>query len=244
MNTTLVNDTTSMQATAGHDPATGAATTGSTRWAAAGWAAGLLSIPVFVFVTGGLAVPTDALIDNELVAEHLRGAAGWVWGFQVGTFLIALLTATFGLGLRRRLAGHTPAGSLLPDLAAAGMLLVAALSLVGGGISTEMFHAIRHIDEVDPDTAAAQLMIFNTMAWVWAGGILTTAATAVAGLRYGAVGKGVARFAAVMTALIALTQAVPLQYLAVLPVMLFLVVTGIAFQREGKREQRTDALRL
>jgi hypothetical protein len=242
VNTTLVNDTAAAPATTGRDLARGSASGGGSRWAAAGWIAGLISIPVFVVITGGLTVPTDALVDNELVVEHLRGSAGWVWGFQVGTFLIALLTATFGLGLRRRLAGQTPAGSLLPDLAAAGMMLVAALSLVGGGISTEMFHSIRHIDEVDPDTAAAQLMIFDTMAWVWAGGILTTGATALAGIRYGAVGKGVARFAAVMTVLIALTQAVPLQYLAVLPVMLFLVVTGIALQREGKREQ--NALRL
>lgn len=205
------------------------------RWAAAGWSAGVLAIPVYVVVTGGLAVPTDALGDNEQLAAELEGSAGWVWAFQTGSVAIALLVAVFGLGLRRRLAGQTPAGSMLPDVAAAGMLLVSALTLVGGGISTEMFHGLRHLDEIDPDTVAAHLAIFNTMAWVWAGGLLTTAATAVAGLRHGAVGRRLSVFAAAMSVLIAITQLVPLQYLAVLPVTLFLVVGGIALQRDGDR---------
>lgn len=221
-----------------HSPATSTmpAAGGHHRWAAAGWIAGLLSIPVYLVVTGGLMVPNDTLVDNDRVLDELRGDAAWVWAFQTGSVAIALLVVVFGLGLRRRLAGQTPAGSILADLAAAGMLLVAALTLVGGGISTEMFHSLRHPDEIDPDTIAAHLAIFNTMAWVWAGGMLTTIATAVAGLRHGAIGRKLAIFAAVMSVLVALTQLVPLQYLAVLPVTLFLIVSGIALQRETKPE--------
>lgn len=211
-------------------------TSTSNRWAAAGWLAGVLAIVVFVVITGNLFVPTDALVDNQLVLDELDGTRGWVWAFQTGSVAIALLVAVFGLGLRRRLAGQTPAGSLLPDLAAAGMLLVSALTLVGGGISTEMFHALRNADEVDPDTVAAQLAIFNTMAWVWTGGALTTAATAVAGLRHGAIGHKVSVFAAVMTVLAAITQVVPFQYMVVLPVTLFLIVTGIAIQRDTEHD--------
>lgn len=223
-----------------HSPAPSAAPAPARTWAAAGWLAGLLAVPVFVVVTGGLMVPTDDFIDNQRVLDELRGAAGWVWAFQTGSVAIALLVAVFGLGLRRRLAGQTPAGSILPDLAAAGMLLVSALTLVGGGISTEMFHSLRHADEIDPDTVAAQLAIFNTMAWVWAGGLLTTGATAVAGLRHGAVGRKLSIFAVVMTALIAITQILPFQYLAVLPVTLFLIVSGIALQRDARTEDAAD----
>ena len=75
---------------------------------------------------------------------------------------------------------------------------MAVMTLVGTGISTEMFHALRHTDEVDPDTVAAQLAIYNTMAWVWAGGLLTTGAIAVAG-RHGSVSRRLGRFAAVMS---------------------------------------------
>lgn len=217
-------------------PASAPTTSPSARWAAAGWLAGLLAVPVYVVITGGLMVSQDALVDNQSVLDELDGAAGWVWAFQSGSVAIALLVAVFGLGLRRRLAGQTPAGSLLPDLAAAGMLLVSALTLVGGGISTELFHSLRHADEVDPDTIAAQLEIFNTMAWVWTGGVLTTAATAVAGFRHGAVGRKLSIFAAAMTALIVITQVVPFQYMVVLPVTLFLIVAGIAVQRDSAPE--------
>ena len=99
-------------------------------------------------------MPTDDLDDNAKLVEHLDGLQGWIWAYQTTTFLLAVLVVIFGLGLRRRLAGQAPTGSILPDVAAAGMLLVAALLLVGGGISTEMFHSVRNIDDVDPDTLA------------------------------------------------------------------------------------------
>ena len=67
-------------------------------------------------------------------------------------------------------------------LAVSGLLLVSAMSLVGGGICTEMFWGLtRDTAELDADTVAAQMAIFNTMAWVWAGAGLAAGAVAVAG---------------------------------------------------------------
>jgi hypothetical protein len=217
---------------AGRPHPAGAAGGPAKRWATAGWVAGLLGFATFLGPASALIVPTDDLDDNAKLVEHLDGLQGWIWAFQTSTFLLAVLVVVFGLGLRRRLAGQAPTGSILPDVAAAGMLLVAGLLLVGGGIGTEMFHSVRNIHDVDPDTLATQLTVYNTLAWVWAGGILTTGAIAVAGLRHGSVSRGLGRFAAVMTGLIALTQVLPFQYLAVAPVALFLIVTGIALQRE------------
>jgi hypothetical protein len=128
------------------------------------------------------------------------------------------------------LAGQEPAGSLVPDLSAVGLILMAVMTLVGTGISTEMFHALRHTDEVDPDTIAGHLALYNTMAWVWAGGLLTTGAI-VAAARHGSVSRRLGRFAAVMTALVALTQILPFQYLAVLPMAIFLIVVGTSMLR-------------
>lgn len=207
----------------------------SRGWAWAGLAAGLAAFPVFLLPATALDVPTSAYADNVLVLAEVAGKAEWVWAFQTSTFALAVLAVVFGVGLRRRLAGHAPAGSLTPDLAALGLVLVAALLLVGGGISTELFHSLRHPDEVDPDTIGAHLSIYNTMSWVWAGGILTTGSVAVAGLRHAAVGKGVARFAAAMTALIVITQATPIQYMAVLPMALFLIVCSISMVRAERR---------
>jgi hypothetical protein len=104
-----------------------------------------------------------------------------------------------------------------------------------------MFHSVRNIDEVDPDTLGAHLALYNTLAWVWAAGALTSGAVAVAGFRHGAVSKGLARFAAAMTALVAVTQVLPFQYLAVLPVALFLLVGGISLHREIGRVTNTSA---
>jgi hypothetical protein len=201
-----------------------------------GWAyAGLLGgIGSFVFFLGPASVLTpsrDSYADNADVLAELDGKAGWVWAFQTTGVALAVLLVIFALGLRRRLAGQEPAGSLVPDLAGLGLILMAIMTLVGTGISTEMFHALRNSDEVDPDTVASHLAIYNTLAWVWAGGILTTGAMAVAGLRHGSVSRRFGRFAAVMTVLVGVTQVLPFQYLAVLPMAIFLIVCGVSMVR-------------
>jgi hypothetical protein len=201
-----------------------------------GWAyAGLLGgIGSFLFFLGPgmmLSTSTDAMADNADVLAEVEGKAGWVWAFQTTGVALAVLLAIFAVGLRRRLAGQEPAGSLVPDLAGLGLILMSIMTLVGSGISTEMFHALRNADEVDPDTIATHLAIYNTMAWVWAGGMLTTGAIAVAGLRHGSVSRRLGRFAAVMTGLVVLTQVLPFQYLAVLPMSIFLIVCGVSMVR-------------
>lgn len=200
-------------------------------WARAGLAAGIGSLAFFILPSSMLSTSTDALADNVDVLAALDGKAGWVWVFQTSGVALALLLVIFALGLRRHLAGQEPAGSLLPDLSAVGLILMSVMTLVGTGISTEMFHSLRHADEIDPDTVAAQLAIFNTMAWVWAGGLLTTGALAVAGLRRSSVSRRLGRFAAVMSALVVLTQVLPFQYMAVLPMAIFLIVCSISMLR-------------
>jgi hypothetical protein len=199
-------------------------------WARAGLLAGIGSFAFFLLPATALSTSTDSYADNADVLAELEGKAGWVWAFQTGGVALALLLVIFAVGLRRRLAGQEPAGSLVPDLSAIGLILMAVMTLVGTGISTELFHALRHTDEVDPDTVSAQLAIFNTMAWVWAGGLLTTGAI-VAAARHGSVSRRLGRFSAVMSGLIVLTQVLPFQYLAVLPMAIFLIVTGIAMVR-------------
>jgi|SRR5688572_400694 hypothetical protein len=200
-------------------------------WAYAGLLGGIGSFLFFLGPATMLSTSTDALADNADVLAEVEGKAGWVWAFQTSGVALAVLLAIFAVGLRRRLAGQEPAGSLVPDLAGLGLILMSVMTLVGTGISTEMFHALRNADEVDPDTMATHLAIYNTMAWVWAGGMLTTGAIAVAGLRHGSVSRRLGRFAAVMTGLVVLTQVLPFQYLAVLPMAIFLIVCGVSMVR-------------
>ena len=200
-------------------------------WAWCGVGAGLLGLLGF-FLTGGVAVDTDALADNQLVAEAVTDAAAWVWAYQVVTVATAILVAVFAAGLFRKLSQQGPAQSLCPMLAVSGLLLVSAMSLVGGGICTEMFWGLtRDTAELDADTVAAQMAIFNTMAWVWAGAGLAAGAVAVAGLRHGAVSRALGIGSAVAAGLIALTNLVPLQYLALVPGALWMIAAGISFVR-------------
>jgi hypothetical protein len=203
----------------------------SRLWAWCGIGAGLLGLVGF-FLTGGVAVDTDALADNQLVAEAVTDAAAWVWAYQVVTVATAILVAVFAAGLFRKLSQQGPAQSLSPMLAVSGLLLVSAMSLVGGGICTEMFWGLtRDTAELDADTVAAQMAIFNTMGWVWAGAGLAAGAVAVAGLRHGAVSRALGIGSVVAAGLIALTNLVPLQYMALVPGALWLIAAGISFVR-------------
>lgn len=203
----------------------------SRRWAACGIVAGVLGLAQFV-LSGALNVDTDALADNQLVAELVTDAAPWVWLYQVVGVLIAGLVAVFAAGLFRKLSQQGPADSLIPMLAVGGLLLVSSMALVGSGICTELFWGLtQDTAELDADTLAAQLSIFNTMGWVWAGAGLAAGAVAVAGLRHGAVGRGLGVISAVAAGLIGLVNLVPLQYLALVPGSLWLIGAGVGLVR-------------
>jgi hypothetical protein len=228
----MTPNTTTSPPTAAHD----AATSPSHRsgWAWAGVGAGLCGIALF-FVAPAVDDVADPLyLDNALLVAELEGAAPLVWAFQVITTLAAGLLVVFGAGLRRRLAEHEPVGSLLPNIAFSGLLLTAALCLVGGGISTELFWYLTDVDRTDPDTIGAALNTFSTMPWVWTASGLASGALAVAALRHGSAPRWIGWTSVVLTALVVLTQIVPLQYLALAPVSLWLVIAGIGLARRER----------
>lgn len=201
------------------------------RWAHSGIAAGVLGVATFM-TTGALVVDEAALADNADLAALLTDKAPWVWAYQVMGVATALLIAVFGAGLYRRLSQQAPAQSIAPILSAGGLWLTSALTLVGSGISTEMFHGLRQdTDALDPDTLAAQLAIFNTMGWVWIGAVLTTASVAVVGLKHDAVSRRLAIGSVVITALAAITNIAPFQYMAMPVIALWLIGAGISFAR-------------
>jgi hypothetical protein len=202
-------------------------------WARAGLAAGVLGLVAFMS-SGGLAVPEDALADNAEVLRELTDTGTWVWLFQSLMSAAALGLVVFGAGLKRRLDEQEPVGSLTGTVAFVGTLLAAALCLVGGGISTELFWQLENADKTDPDTVLANVGILNTMGWVWAGVGLSAGAVAWAGITHESVGRRLAWFSAVMATLIGIAQLVPLQYLAALPGAVWCLVAGIAMARTAR----------
>jgi hypothetical protein len=210
-------------------------TPAGTGWARAGALAGLTATIAFL-ISGGMAPGDDALMaDNALFVKEIIDTDAIVWAFQVLTVVAAAGIAVFAAGLRRKLAAQAPADSLLPSLAAAGLGSVAVVLLVGGGISTELFwHLLQDYRKSDPDTIAANLAVFNTIAWVWAGIGLTTGAVAVAALRHGSLPRWLGWVSAVATVLIVLTQLAPLQYMAAFVGGPWLLVAGIGLARQER----------
>jgi hypothetical protein len=237
MTTTTPTYTVPTSATAARTGAPAAVPTTATGrgWARAGIVAGVLGLATFV-VAGSLYAGEDAMIDNARVVAEIEDSAWVPWAYQVLGVATAGALAVFGLGLKRRLEQQEPAGSLVPSVAATGLLLTAVMCLVGSGISTELFHELRHASETDPDTIAANLGIFNTMGWVWAGAGLTTGAVALAARR-GSIGRGLGIASWVATGLIVLTQVVPFQYMALLPAALWVLAAGISFSRSDRADR-------
>jgi len=199
-------------------------------WANSGALAGVAGA-VAIVASAALATTEDAIADSALVVAEIQDKAAWVWAFQVATSVAALGLAVFGVGLRRRLDEQEPVGSLSSNLAMVGLLLAAGLSLVGGGISTQLFWWLQEPDKVDPDTVVADLEIYATFGWVWAGVGLAAGVVAWAGIAHDSVGRKLAWFSAVIAALIALTQLLPFQYMAAVPGALWCLVAGLAFAR-------------
>lgn len=221
---------------------TAVATRTSTRTTGRGWAwagalAGLAGIGMTVASTS-LGVPEEAYADNARVLLEVIDDELAVWAFQVLCTVGAIAALVFAAGLRRKLAAQAPADSLLPTLAAAGVGTVAVMLLIGGGISTEMIWSLsQDVQDLDPDTTAAHLAIFDTMAWVWAGIGLTTASVAVAAIRHGSLPRWLGWFSVVVTVLVALTQLVPLQYLAAFIGAPWLLVAGLGLARAERAER-------
>ncbi|MFC5996220.1 hypothetical protein ACFQE5_18605 [Pseudonocardia hispaniensis] len=200
-------------------------------WAWAGALGGLLGV-AGLMVTGNLYdVETGVVADNAALAAAIAERAPLVWAQQALCAVVATCLVVFAAGLRRHLAAQEPAGSLVPQVAATGVGLTAVALLVGGGISTELYWALTGPQPFDPDTIGAHVAIYNTMAWLWGGLALSAGAVALGGLRRGSVGRLLALFSALMAVLLAATQVLPVQYIAVVPGALWLIGMGAAMAR-------------
>ncbi|WP_238015852.1 hypothetical protein KZZ52_28450 [Dactylosporangium sp. AC04546] len=214
-------------------------TSPSRTWAlcgALGGLIGLVGLLVGADLTGGVG---DGIKDSALVVAEIAGKRNYVWLYQVVSAASAGLIVVFAAGLRRHLAAQEPAGSLVPGVAGTGLGLVAAVLLVGGGMSTELYWALGEPERWDPDTIAAMVEIYNTIAWVWTGAGVAALAVAIGGFRHGSVAKWLAAVSAVLAVLVFATQAYPAQYAALFAGALWVIVAGLAFTFGGRRPAAT-----
>jgi hypothetical protein len=212
-------------------------------WAAAGVVAGVAGF-AGMEVESGFA-PTDpaANLDAGLLVDGYVRQGPSVIAAVLALFVVAAFAVVvFGAGLRRTLAAQSPAGSLVPDVAGAGTLLVAALCLVGSGPATEAFFSLLHASESDPDITASLVRTMDTLPWVWGGLALTVAAVAFGALRHGAAPRWLGVVSVVFTVLVGGLAMAPLQYLAGYVGAIWLVIAGLAYLvARGARPATMDA---
>jgi hypothetical protein len=208
-------------------PTTGAASRG---WALAGIGAGVAGI-ASVVASGFTGAVYDEKIAGDAVAitERLAEMTPQILVFHVATTVSALLLVVFAAGLRRRLAGRLPADSLLPGVAAAGLLLVSAAQLLGSGLTTEFVFGVQDVDLMVPETAAFFSHWIGTIPWLWGTAGLSALAVAVAARRFGAVPLWLGRTSLVMGGLMVLIAVSPLQYMAGMVGPLWVTVAAIGF---------------
>jgi hypothetical protein len=216
--------------------------TSSRGWAFVGAAAGLAGV---VGIQASLQI--DAVYnkryagDADLILDRLGDYVPQLLILHFAMTGAAVMLLIFAAGLRRRLRAQAPAGSLLPDVAAGGLLLTAVAALMGAGFTTEIVFALTDDTvAIDPEFAAVVGHWIGTIPWLWVGAGLTGVAVAVGALRHAAAPRWLGWVGAVLGGITLLVGLSPLQYMAGFtgPVLILVLGLGFAF---GDRRQRAGS---
>src|SRR6476659_9248415 len=208
-------------------------------WAWAGVGAGLAGL-----VSIGASMPVDAVYYDDVAGDptaivgRLAEQTAAILTFHTATMVSLALLVVFAAGLRRRLAGQLPSRSLLPDVAAAGLGLVAVAQLMGSGLTTEfVFGVSQPEDHLVPETAVFFGHWVGTIPWLWVGAGIAGVAVAVAALRHGATARWVGWVGAVLGGVALFLGLSPLQYMAGMtgPLWLLLTELGLALGDRARR---------
>jgi hypothetical protein len=213
----------------------------SRAWAYVGAVAGLAGV---VGIQASLQI--DAVYnekyagDADLIRDRLGDYVPQLLILHVAMTGAAVLLLVFAAGLRRRLRAQAPVGSLLPDVAAGGLLLTAVAGLMGAGFTTEIVFGISDDSTLDPEFAAVVGHWIGTIPWLWVGAGLSGVAVAVAAIRHAAAPRWLGWVGAVLGGITLLIGLSPLQYLAGFtgPVLVLVLGLGFAF---GDRQQRESS---
>lgn len=204
----------------------------SRAWAVAGVGAGIAGIAGIAASMSITAVYDEKLGgDAEGIYERMQDFVPNILVFHTATLLGVVLLVVFGAGLRRRLQAQLPAGSLLPDVAAGGLLLTAVAGLMGSSLDTEFGSALIQTERVKvvPEVFVFYGHWLGTVPWLWVGAGLTGVALAVAALRHGAAPRWIGWVGAVLGGITLAFGLSPLQYMAGMVGPVFVVIAAGGF---------------
>jgi hypothetical protein len=151
-------------------------------WVVAGIGAGLAGIATVVTSSLANAVYDEALAGDAVgITGRLTEQTVPILAMHTAAMLSAVLLLVFAAGLRRRLALSTPDGSLLPQVAASGLMLVSVALLMGSALTTEFVFGVKEPDLLVPETAVFFGHWIGTVPWLWVGAGVAALALGIAG---------------------------------------------------------------
>ena len=202
-------------------------------WAYAGVGAGLAGIVALIGSSLTDAVyQEDIAGDATAITDKLADQTATILLLHVGGMVSALLLLVFAAGLRRRLATALPAESLLPQVAAWGLLLVSVAQVMGTALTTEFVFGVNDSDLLVPETAVFFGHWIGTVPWVWVGAGVAALALGIAGRRFEAVPRWLTWTSLVLGAITTLFGVSPLQYMAGMTGTIWLTVAAIGLLRQ------------
>lgn len=209
-------------------------------WAYAGIVAGVAGIGSMVTTS-----MVDGIYDRDLVGQPEAIAAKLadqtvpMFAFQVIGSIGAIAMVVFAAGLFRRLRSRLDGDSLLPTVAAFGLLGTAVVTVMGTGLNTEFAMGLLEDDLIETPSAIMYNHWIGTIPWVWIlAGVSALAVHAAA--RHGAVPRWIGRTSLVLGVLTVLVGVAPVQYMALMTGGLWLTVVAIGFAF-GDRLHRAGA---
>jgi hypothetical protein len=202
-------------------------------WVVSGVVAGAAGIVSIV-----ASMMADAAYDEKLagnaagITDKLADQVPQILVMHTSAMVSALLLLVFAAGLRRRLTAATPEGSLLPQVAAGGLMLVSVAQLMGTALTTEFAFGLQDTDQLVPETSTFFGHWIGTVPWLWVGAGVTALALGIAGRSFGAVARWLTWTSLVLGALTTLLGVSPLQYMAGMVGPLWLTIAALGLLKQ------------
>jgi hypothetical protein len=197
----------------------------SRTWALAGLVAGATGIASMI-ASGSMSMPYDeGAIPAEKIQAEISAMGTEIVVFHVVTALTAVLLVPFALGLFRRIRSSVSADSLAPGSAAAGLLILSAVLILGSGLDTEFLFGG---DSLVAENAAMYSHWVATISWLWTTAGITGIALFAAG-RQGGVPRWIGIVGLLLGGLTVALGISPLEYMAGMTGPVWLVVTALGF---------------
>jgi hypothetical protein len=216
---------------AGTEPEAPARRTDPRGWAVAGLLCGLAAIASMqLSMSAGPVYDPANPPTPEWIAEQLAPKVPLLIGFHVDTTAAALLLMVFTAGLKRRLDAQAPADSLLPNVAAIGLIITSTIMIMGTGLNTEFIFGLSTPGMIPATDVSIYSHWVATISWLWVAAGVSAIALGLAALK-GAAPRWIGLVSLVLGALTALLGISPLQYLAgfVGPIWLLVIAVGFTF---------------